>query len=254
MPRSVHTVADWRALRADHRRAGRSVGFVPTMGALHEGHAALFRAARRDCAIVLASIFINPTQFDDLRDFAKYPQTPDADAALMEAAGVDVVFAPAVAEMYPNGTRYGVQESELSRGLCGAHRPGHFDGVLTVVMKLLQIADAERAYFGEKDYQQLELVRGMATAFFLPTQIVACPTVREPDGLALSSRNRRLSPPERALAPRFHHWLVHAPTAAAAQKALAEEGFVVDYVEDRAGRRLGAVRLGDTRLIDNVQR
>jgi pantoate--beta-alanine ligase len=254
MPRSVHTVADWRALRADHRRAGRSVGFVPTMGALHEGHAALFRAARRDCAIVLASIFINPTQFDDPRDFAKYPQTPDADAALMEAAGVDVVFAPAVAEMYPNGTRYGVQESELSRGLCGAHRPGHFDGVLTVVMKLLQIADAERAYFGEKDYQQLELVRGMATAFFLPTQIVACPTVREPDGLALSSRNRRLSPPERALAPRFHHWLVHAPTAAAAQKALAEEGFVVDYVEDRAGRRLGAVRLGDTRLIDNVQR
>ena len=254
MPRSVHTVADWRALRADHRRAGRSVGFVPTMGALHEGHAALFRAARRDCAIVLASIFINPTQFDDPRDFAKYPHTPDADAALMEAAGVDVVFAPAVAEMYPNGTRYGVQESELSRGLCGAHRPGHFDGVLTVVMKLLQIADAERAYFGEKDYQQLELVRGMATAFFLPTQIVACPTVREPDGLALSSRNRRLSPPERALAPRFHHWLVHAPTAAAAQKALAEEGFGVDYVEDRAGRRLGAVRLGDTRLIDNVQR
>jgi pantoate--beta-alanine ligase len=121
-------------------------------------------------------------------------------------------------------------------------------------MKLLQIADAERAYFGEKDYQQLELVRGMATAFFLPTQIVGCPTVREPDGLALSSRNRRLSPPERALAPRFHHWLVHAPTAAAAQKALAEEGFGVDYVEDRAGRRLGAVRLGDTRLIDNVQR
>jgi pantoate--beta-alanine ligase len=224
------------------------------MGALHEGHASLFRAARRECDVVLASIFINPTQFDDPRDFEKYPHTPEADAALMETAGVDVVFAPAVAEMYPNGTHYTVQESGLSRELCGAHRPGHFDGVLTVVLKLLQIAGAERAYFGEKDYQQLELVRGMAAAFFLATRIVGCPTVREPDGLALSSRNRRLAAAERALAPRFHHWLVAAPTPADAQKALAGEGFAVDYVEDRAGRRFGAVRLGDTRLIDNVSR
>jgi pantoate--beta-alanine ligase len=254
MPRLVHTVAEWRALRAEHRTAGRRVGFVPTMGALHPGHLSLFHAARRDCAVVLASLFVNPTQFDESHDFVAYPRTLEADCTLMDTAGVDVVFAPSVAEMYPNGTHYAVIERAFSRELCGAHRPGHFDGVLTVVMKLLQIADAERAYFGEKDYQQLLLVRGMGAAFFLPTEIIGCPTVREPDGLALSSRNARLSPAERALAPQFHAALVSAPTAAAARSKLEAAGFVVDYVEDRDGRRLGAVRLGLTRLIDNVAR
>jgi pantoate--beta-alanine ligase len=252
MPAVIHTVAEWRALRASHRAAGRRVGFVPTMGALHAGHASLFQAARRECPVVLASVFVNPTQFDEKHDFEKYPRTLAADSALMGQAGVDVVFAPSVAEMYPNGMRYTVNESELSRELCGAHRPGHFSGMLTVVLKLLQIADAERAYFGEKDFQQLQLVRGMVEAFFLPTEIVACPTVREADGLAMSSRNARLSPAERALAPQFHAALVAAPTAAEARRRLEAAGFVVDYVEDRAQRRLGAVRLGPTRLIDNV--
>jgi pantoate--beta-alanine ligase len=254
MPRIVNTVAEWRALRAEHRAAERSVGFVPTMGALHRGHGSLFEAARRENGVVLASVFVNPTQFDEKHDYDRYPRTLDADAALMDAAGVDVAFVPSEREMYPNGTRYQVIENEFSRELCGAHRPGHFTGVLTVVMKLLQIADAERAYFGEKDYQQLELVRGMCAAFFLPTKIVGCPTVRETDGLALSSRNARLSPAERALAPKFHQSLAGAPTAATARTELERAGFVVDYIEDRDRRRLGAVRLGQTRLIDNVAR
>ena len=156
--------------------------------------------------------------------------------------------------MYPNGLSYAVVETEFSRRLCGAHRPGHFDGVLTVVMKLLQIADADRAFFGEKDYQQLELIRGMCQAFFLSTQIVPCPLIRDADGLAMSSRNARLSPAERALAPMFYKILSTAPTAADAREQLGKAGFVVDYVEDHALRRYGAVRLGATRLIDNVAR
>lgn len=252
MPEIIHTVAEWRARRAEYRAAGRSVGFVPTMGALHEGHSSLFRAAKQEHPIVLASIFVNPTQFDEAHDFEKYPRTLEADCALMDAAGVDVVFVPSVTEMYPNGTRYAVVENEFSRELCGAHRPGHFTGVLTVVMKLLQIAEADAAYFGEKDFQQLELVRGMGEAFFVKTRIVGCPTVREADGLAMSSRNRRLSPDERNLAPTFAAALREEPSAAAARERLLAAGFVVDYVEDRNRRRFGAVRLGQTRLIDNV--
>jgi pantoate--beta-alanine ligase len=252
MPEVITTVAAWRSLRAAHRAAGRSVGFVPTMGALHAGHASLCHAARRENTVVLVSLFINPTQFDEAHDFKNYPRTLPADLALLDAAGVDTVFAPSVEEMYPGGTAYTVNEAEFSRELCGAHRPGHFSGMLTVVLKLLQIADAERAYFGEKDWQQLALVRGLVQAFFLPTAIIGCPTVREADGLALSSRNARLSPAERALAPQFHATLVSAPTTAAASAQLIAAGFAVDYVEDRPGRRLGAVRLGSTRLIDHV--
>ncbi|ACB74069.1 pantoate--beta-alanine ligase [Opitutus terrae] len=252
MPKLIHTIAEWRALRAEHRAAGRTIGFVPTMGALHEGHASLFRAAAGEHPVVLASVFVNPTQFDEQHDFEKYPRTLAADCALMDAAGVTVAFVPSVDEMYPNGTRYGVVETEFSRELCGAHRPGHFAGMLTVVMKLLQIADAEAAYFGEKDYQQLLLIRGMREAFFLPTRIVGCPIIREPDGLAMSSRNARLSSAERALAPQFHSALVAAPTVEQARARLEAAGFRVDYVEDRDGRRFGAVRLGQTRLIDNV--
>ena len=250
----IHTVAAWRELRAAHRAAGRTVGFVPTMGALHEGHLSLMRAARRENDVVLVSIFVNPTQFDEEQDYEKYPRTPDSDLALLDAAGVDTVFVPSFAEVYPDGTRYSVQEADHSRELEGAHRPGHFTGVLTVVMKLLQIAEADRAYFGEKDFQQLQLVRGMGAAFFLPTRIVGCPIVREPDGLAMSSRNARLSPAERARAPQFHAALATAPTAEVARAQLQAAGFVVDYVEDRDGRRLGAVRLGAVRLIDNVVR
>ena len=253
-PQVIHTIAEWRARRTAHRAAGRTVGFVPTMGALHEGHGSLFRAARRENDVVFATVFVNPTQFDEQQDFDKYPRTLDADVDLMARTGVDVVLAPSVAEMYPNGTDYSVQEAKFSRELCGAHRPGHFTGMLTVVMKLLQIADAERAYFGEKDFQQLQLIRGMVQAFFLPTEIIACPTMREPDGLAMSSRNTRLSPTERSLAPLFNQILRRALTPDVARAELEAAGFSVDYVEDRGDRRFGAVRLGATRLIDNVAR
>jgi pantoate--beta-alanine ligase len=254
VPQIIHTVAEWQALHARHRAAGESIGFVPTMGALHEGHLSLCRAARQEHGIVLVSIFVNPTQFDEPQDFAAYPRTLESDAETLADAGVDVIFAPSVEEMYPNGNRYAVVENELSRELCGAHRPGHFSGMLTVVLKLLQIAGADAAYFGEKDFQQLLLVSGLTEAFFIPTRIVGCPTVREPDGLAMSSRNARLTPAQRALAPRFHAVLITAPTAAEAREQLSHAGFVVDYVEDRDGRRFGAVRLGQTRLIDNVPR
>ena len=250
----VSTVAEWRKLRATYRQGGRRVGFVPTMGALHAGHRSLIEAARRDCDVVVVSIFVNPMQFDETQDFESYPRPHDADQQLLAAAGVDVVFVPKVSEMYPNGRNFTVQEDALSSELCGAHRPGHFTGVLTVVLKLLQIAAADRAYFGEKDYQQLQLVRGMVAAFFIETRIVGRPPVREPDGLALSSRNTRLSPAERELAAQFSAILQTAPNTDKAQQQLSAKGFAVDYIEDRAERRLGAVRLGATRLIDNVTR
>src|SRR5262249_29466052 len=161
---------------------------VPTMGALHEGHLSLVKRSRVENDRTLVSIFVNPTQFDDPADFDAYPRTVKRDLALLEAAGVDFVLLPGAGDMYVDGFRYRVSEPEVSTILEGEHRPGHFGGMLTVVLKLLNIAAAERAYFGEKDWQQLSLVRGMADAFFLPTAIVACPTVRESTGLALSSR------------------------------------------------------------------
>ncbi len=252
--KTVHTVAEWRQLHAEYRAAGKSIGVVPTMGALHAGHVSLLESAQRNGDVVVATLFVNPTQFDESADFANYPRTDEADRQKMETAGVDVLFMPSTSEMYPNGTGYTVQEDGLSRELCGAHRPGHFTGVLTVVMKLLQIIGADRAYFGEKDYQQLQLIRGMVAAFFLETEIVPCPTVRESDGLAMSSRNVRLSSEERALAPQFYAIMKSAPDAAMAEQQLRALGFVVDYIEDKPERRYGAVRLGPTRLIDNVSR
>lgn len=242
----------WRRERLAQIRTGLTLGLVPTMGALHEGHRSLLRRSRAENDRTLVSIFVNPTQFDDATDLAQYPRTLEDDLTVLRAEGTDFVLLPGEAHVYPDGYRYRVTEIGLSRVLEGAHRPGHFDAVLTVVLKLLQIASADRAYFGEKDWQQLSLVRGMADAFFLPTVIVACATVREADGLAVSSRNRRLLPPDRRKASQFHRALSSAPTAEAAGRDLRAAGFVVDYVEDRDGRRLGAVRLGDVRLIDNV--
>jgi pantoate--beta-alanine ligase len=244
--------SDWQAARAGQIRAGETLGVVPTMGALHEGHASLIRRSRAENQWTLVTIFVNPTQFEVASDLEKYPRTPADDLSLLQREGVEFLFLPAERELYPDGYRYRVSEADLSRRLEGAHRPGHFDGVLTVVLKLLQIARADRAYFGEKDWQQLQLVQGMTRAFFLPTTIVACPIVREADGLALSSRNRRLSSADRARAPQFFQILSTAPSADAARHELEHRGFTVDYVEDADGRRLGAIRLGEVRLIDNV--
>ena len=250
---TVHrNVASWRRERERLRERSARVGFVPTMGALHEGHASLVRAGVAAGDTVLASIFVNPTQFNDKWDYENYPKTWEADLEILERAGCAHVFAPEASELYADGSRFVVTENVDSRLLEGAHRPGHFDGVLTVVLKLLLIADADHAYFGEKDWQQLQLVRDLAAAFFLPVRIVPCATVREPDGLAMSSRNRRLSSDERALAPLIHRALVTCPDCASAERLLAEAGFRVDYVAERWGRRLAAAHLGKTRLIDNV--
>jgi pantoate--beta-alanine ligase len=242
----------WRERRACDVRRGISLGYVPTMGALHEGHLSLVERSRTENDRTLVSIFVNPTQFDDPADLDAYPRTLERDLALLDVAGVDFVLLPRAEEMYCDGFRYRVSETELSTTLEGVHRPGHFDGVLTVVLKLLNIAAAERAYFGEKDWQQLRLVRGLADAFFLPTTIVACPTVRESSGLALSSRNARLTTPDRERAATLHRVLSSAATVEDAIDQLTNAGFAVDYVADRDGRRLAAVRLAGVRLIDNV--
>jgi pantoate--beta-alanine ligase len=246
------TVAEWRTLRSSPEWAGGTIGFVPTMGALHAGHESLLARARAENERVVLSIFVNPTQFNDPGDLAKYPRTLEADLALAERY-VDAVIAPPREEFYPDDYCYRITETDLSRRLEGAHRPGHFDGVLTIVLKLLNVVRPTRAYFGEKDWQQLQLVRGMAAAFFLPVEIVPCATVREPSGLAMSSRNTRLSPAGRAHAARFSRALRDAPDAAAAATQLRADGFEVDYVEDVAGVRLGAVRTEGVRLIDNCR-
>ena len=245
-------IAVWRETRLAQTRTGLTLGFVPTMGALHEGHGSLIRRSRQENTLTVVSIFVNPTQFDDPADLARYPRILENDLEVLGSEHADFVVLPSAEDLYPDGYRYRISETERSSELEGAHRPGHFDGVLTVVMKLLQIVQPERAYFGEKDWQQLTLVRGMAKAMFLPSVIVGCPTVREADGLALSSRNRHLSPVDRSRAPLFFRALTSAATATEAVRQLRADGFDVDYVEDRDGRRVGAVRLGGVRLIDNV--
>lgn len=244
----------WRdpaALRAWRRSQGGSVGCVPTMGALHLGHRSLLERAGRECDATVATIFVNPTQFNDPKDCATYPQPLETDVALCRACGVSGVFLPTRDQLYPDDYSFKVVESRDSLRWEGEFRPGHFDGVLTVVLKLLQLVTPTRAYFGEKDWQQLSLVRRMVEAFFLPVDIVPCETVREDDGLALSSRNVRLSAAARARAAAFPQALVKAPSAEAAAERLRAAGFEVEYVTDADGRRLGAVVLDGVRLIDN---
>jgi pantoate--beta-alanine ligase len=234
-----------------------TIGFVPTMGALHAGHAMLLERSCRENDFTVLSIYVNPTQFNNPEDLTNYPCTLDADLALARALGVDAVILPGYADMYADGYLYRVDETAFSHTLCGAHRPGHFTGVLTVVMKLLNVVRPARAYFGEKDHQQLTLIKGMVDAFFMPVEIVPVATVRASDGLALSSRNTRLAPAARQLAPRFPRLLAESADDASIARRLTEEGFTVDYVETRNGRRYGAVVLDcgshTVRLIDNLR-
>lgn len=241
-----------RAWRQPLGENGKAVGLVPTMGALHAGHLALVGESLSRCNNTLVSIFVNPTQFDDPKDLAQYPRQLERDLAALEAAGVDAVFLPQAAEIFADDYRFRLSESRDSRLLCGAHRPGHFDGVLTVVLKLFNITTPTQAFFGEKDFQQLNLIRDMVSALHLPIEIVAVPTVRAADGLAMSSRNAHLSPAGRALAPLLHQQLNSAADCDAARLALEQAGFAVDYVEEHWGRRFAAVRLENVRLIDNV--
>jgi pantoate--beta-alanine ligase len=274
----VTTITDVRRATAAAREQGRTVGFVPTMGALHEGHAALVRAAKAASDFVVVSIFVNPTQFGPKEDFAKYPRTLAADQKLCGTAGADLIFAPTVEEMYPEHSVTFVDTGTLGDHLCGATRPGHFRGVCTVVMKLFNIVQPDRSHFGAKDYQQARIIAQMVRDLNVPVEVHVEPTVREPDGLALSSRNRYLSAAERALAPRLQKALQATRERAQAgeidaarlESALHAElsaipGARVDYARvvdaktlqplarlDRPAVAAVAVFLGTTRLIDNL--
>lgn len=253
MTQIIKTAHEWNELYTSENLSASRLGFVPTMGALHPGHASLFEKSVSENQKSVVSIFVNPTQFNDPNDLKKYPKTFEKDFEMLEAYGVDYLFFPEYEELYADKFAYQVHEHAFSKMLCGAFRSGHFDGVLTVVMKLLNIIKAGRAYFGEKDYQQYKLIKGMAEAFFMQTAIIACPTVRDDDGLALSSRNLLLSPEERNFALNFPRLLKENKTCDEIKKELEQLGFKVDYIEEYDGRRLGAVYAGKVRLIDNVK-
>ena len=273
----IETIADLRSTVAGKRSAGL-VGLVPTMGALHEGHASLIRRARAECATVVVSIFVNPIQFDRPEDLERYPRSLETDSDLCRSLGVDLVFAPTVAEMYPVPLECKVEVGRLADHLCGRYRPGHFNGVATVVLKLFEIVAADLSYFGQKDAQQLAIIRRLVSDFNVPTTIVGVATVRESDGLALSSRNQRLNAEERQIAPALVHALREVQTAVVSGvtsitdlKQIASAHIppdsrlrleyleIVDPVNFQPIERIegpavaaGALWVGTTRLIDNV--
>jgi pantoate--beta-alanine ligase len=274
----VETIAGLRG-RLVARRSKGPLGLVPTMGALHEGHASLIRQARADCATIVVTIFVNPIQFDRPEDLARYPRSLETDAAMCASLGADFVFAPSVEEMYPVPLECKVEVGRLADHLCGRYRPGHFGGVATVVLKLFEIVQADRSYFGEKDAQQLAIVRRMVKDFDVPTTIIGVPTVRESDGLALSSRNQRLDSGERQIAPALFHALQEVKRAVGSGvtdvselKRLASSRIPIDsrlrleYLEivdpldfqpvERVSGPVvvaGALWVGTTRLIHNMR-
>jgi pantoate--beta-alanine ligase len=252
MVKIVKTVEEWKGT-LNKLEDRDSIGFVPTMGALHSGHKSLMKKSIEANKTTLVSIFVNPTQFNDSDDLKNYPRVIENDIDILNELDVDYLFLPDEKELYPNGYTYRVNENNFSRKLCGAHRPGHFDAVLSVVMKLLNIIEPTRAYFGEKDWQQFKLIDGMVEAFFLKTKIIPCPIIREFDGLALSSRNVLLSEKHRAIAPEFNRVLMSGKSIDDMKSELINLGFKVDYIERYENRILGAVILGKVRLIDNVK-
>lgn len=273
----VRTIPELRAVVSEWRRYGQSIALVPTMGALHEAHMTLMREARNRADRVVVTIFVNPTQFAAHEDLSTYPRREAQDIASLRADGIDLLFAPDVSEVYPEGFATTVTVAGVSEGLCGDHRPGHFAGVATVVTKLLLQTLPDLALFGEKDFQQLQVIRTLTRDLDIPVDILGIPTVREPDGLAMSSRNVHLDPDQRALAPRLHQTMTDAagqisagaeigPICAAATEQLLAAGFgPVEYFEvrdaetlqpahdpKRPRRLLSAAWLGTTRLIDNI--
>jgi len=275
---TIRSVTQLTGISKQVRAAGRRIGFVPTMGALHPGHISLVRAARAQADIVIVSIFVNPAQFGPNEDFSRYPRTVEADCELLAAEQVDYVFTPSVDEMYPQGASTWVDVQGISDRLDGRSRPGHFRGVSTVVSKLFNIAQPDLAFFGQKDAAQLAIIRKMVRDLRFDVEIVACPIVREPDGLAMSSRNVYLNPQQRAQATVLHRSLLRVlaltdqgerkadKLIAAAKKVVAEESSVrLDYFDivdgdtleplpDTAAGALAAVaaHVGETRLIDNI--
>ena len=275
---AIATITELRAALDAHRAAGRTVGFVPTMGYLHDGHVSLMTAARAETDVVVASIFVNPLQFGPTEDLGAYPRDLERDTAMAADAGVDLLFVPPVEEMYPRPVLTTVSVAEVSERLEGATRPTHFAGVATVVAKLFSIVGPCRAYFGEKDFQQLAVIRRMAADLSMPVEVIGCPTVRERDGLAMSSRNAYLTAEERAAAPVIHRALQSGrasilageddpatvrqlvadiiaaePLAELDYAAVVDAGTLAD-AEGLTGelRLLAAARFGRARLIDNV--
>ncbi|KAJ3075691.1 pantothenate synthase [Podochytrium sp. JEL0797] len=286
-PRIVNTIAEYRALRNEWLLAGKTVGFVPTMGALHSGHLSLASTAKKECDKVVASIFVNPAQFAPTEDLDRYPRTFENDVKLLSTVGCDAVFAPSVQEMYPAGIPLDVEKQKgafvevkgLSHMLEGSVRPNFFRGVATIVTKLFNVVQPTKAFFGQKDGQQCAVLRTMTRDLLIPTELVICPILREEDGLAMSSRNRYLSPQERKEAPVLYRALREAEAQweagerdgeklrSAATRVLKSSGVVVDYVSVANAITLeevngavgvdgamlsGAVRVGKTRIIDNI--
>ncbi|OYX43622.1 MAG: pantoate--beta-alanine ligase [Rhodobacterales bacterium 32-67-9] len=277
MTEVIRSAAALRDRVAAWKRSGMLVGVVPTMGALHDGHLSLARAARAQSDRVIVTIFVNPMQFNNPEDLKKYPRDEAHDLALLEAGRVDVLFAPGPEEVYPEGFATKVTVAGVSEPMEGAFRPGHFDGVATVVTKLFGMTQAGRAFFGEKDWQQVQVVERLVRDLNIPIRIIACPTIREADGLAMSSRNVRLTAEERAVAPALHRAMKGAAGAirdgqdaaaalAAARGAVLAAGFAsVEYLDlrdaatlepvatvARPARILAAAQLGEVRLIDNI--
>jgi pantoate--beta-alanine ligase len=277
----IKKIKECKKIIAGLKKSGQTIGLVPTMGYLHEGHLSLVKAARLDCDKVFMTIFVNPTQFGPDEDFEKYPRDTEGDTALAESNGVDYIFAPGTEEVYRKDSKTFVEVEGLSAPMCGKKRPGHFRGVATIVLKLFNIVGADKSYFGEKDYQQLAIIKKMAADLDLDIKIITCPTIREKDGLALSSRNKYLSKKERENAPVIYETLLKAKkmiqdgeedykyikTFASGKIKQTRQVKKIDYFDIRDGETLkeiinrkeskniviaAAVWFGDTRLIDNI--
>jgi len=249
--RTIHSIQEWQSIQKEITNKG-PIGLVMTMGNLHEGHASLLKKARAENLISILSIFINPAQFNDKKDLENYPKTIEQDLVLAAEHGVDYVFIPSSEEMYADNYRYKITEHEVSHILEGKHRPGHFDGVLTIVLKVFSLIKPQRAYFGEKDYQQLQLIKGMVDAFFLEIDIIPCPTVRLDSGLPFSSRNNLLEISELKKLEAFSQCLFSGKSANAIEEKLLSLGFKVDYVAEWQNRLFAAIKVGNVRLIDNI--
>jgi len=246
----VHGLSKWSDFRLSINENQR-IGFIPTMGALHKGHISLVEKSIDENEITIVSIFINPTQFNDKNDLKTYPKKVENDINMLSSLNITYLLLPSEDEMYKDGYNYKITEKNLSFKMEGLEREGHFDGVLTVVMKLFNIVNPTCAYFGEKDYQQLRLIENMAESFFMRIKIIPCKTIRSEDGLALSSRNSFLTVDERLIAPKFHDALKSKKSIREIKKQLNNDGFKIEYIEEYDGRLFGAVKIGNVRLIDN---
>ena len=275
----IHTVNELRASLAVERKAGKTIGFVPTMGALHDGHLSLVKQCKRENGVCVVSIFVNPTQFNDKNDLQTYPRTLQKDCALLEPAGCDYVFAPSEDEMYPEPDTRVFNFGAIAEVMEGRHRPGHFNGVAQIVSKLFEIVEPDKAYFGEKDYQQIAVIRAMAQQLNMQVKLIACPIIREADGLAMSSRNTRLTAEQRQFAPAIARTLKESLTFVPSKNVLDVTSWVINTLNDVPSLRVEyyeivdgdtlqpitgwdnaksptgciAVFCGEVRLIDNIK-